>query len=82
MGKQNEGETRTVLAVSSIPYAEKSRELLSRSGIKAYVVRLPRTKDTGCGYGVHVPVRTAEAERILRSAGIRILQRTDRGNSV
>ena len=43
--------------------------------------RLPRTRENGCGYGLHVPQRIDEAERLLREAGVRVLYRTDRGAS-
>lgn len=74
-----EETAKTVLILSSITYAMKSRELLFRYGIKAYVERLPRTKETGCGYGVYVPYGTDEAERILRENNVRVLGRTKRG---
>ena len=73
--------TRPVIMVSSITYAMKSREILCQSGLKSYVERLPRTGDNGCGYGVYVPFRPDEAERILRAAGIRVLGRSVRGDT-
>ena len=39
------------------------------------------TRENGCGYGLHVPQRIDEAERLLREAGVRVLYRTDRGAS-
>lgn len=72
-------DTGQILILSSITYAMKSRELLFRFGIRAYVERLPRTKETGCGYGVYVPNGIEEAERILRENGVRILGRAKRG---
>ena len=65
----------TVLVLSSVTYAMKSRDLLFKYGIKAYVERLPRTKETGCGYGVYVPRGIDEAERILKENGVRVLAR-------
>lgn len=81
MGNQNSPGGKRVIVVSSVTYALKSRDLLFRKGIKAYVERLPRTKESGCGYGVYVPARTDEAERILREAGIKVFYRTERGVS-
>lgn len=72
---------KTILIVSSVTYAMKSRDLLFRHGIKAYIERLPRTKETGCGYGVYVPKRVAEAEQILREAGVKLLGKTERRGS-
>ncbi|HCA72403.1 MAG TPA: DUF3343 domain-containing protein [Ruminococcaceae bacterium] len=74
--------SKQLIIVSSITYAMKSRELLFYYGIKAYVERLPRTPDMpGCGYGVYVPDRTDEAERILRREGIHVLGRRERVSS-
>lgn len=64
--------------VSSVTYAMKSRDILNSQGINAYVERLPRSRETGCGYGVFVPDRTDEAEQILRNNGIKILGRMDK----
>lgn len=70
---------KRLIVVSSVTYALKSRDLLFQKGIKAYVERLPRTKESGCGYGVYVPRRTDEAERILREAGVKVFYRAERG---
>lgn len=68
-----------LIMVNSITYAIKSREILFQRHIRAYVERLPRTADTpGCGYGVYVPERTNEAERVLRGAGIPVAGRRER----
>lgn len=68
-----------LIMVSSITYAMKSRDILFKQGIKAYVERLPRTPDTpGCGYGVYVPARIDEAEQLLRGAGVQVLGRRER----
>ena len=66
---------KPVIQVSSVTYAMKSRELLFRYGIKAYVERSTRSSRAGCGYSLYVPERTDEAEQILRKANIRILGR-------
>ena len=60
--KRDTGGKRLIV-VSSVTYALKSRDLLFQRGIKAYIERLPRTRESGCGYGVYVPQRTDEAER-------------------
>lgn len=67
-----------MILVSSITYAMKSKRALDQYGITSYVERIPRTKETGCGYGLYVPHNTDEAERYLRSIGIRILGRAER----
>lgn len=68
-----------MILLSSVTYAMKSRDILFQHGIKAYVERSPRTKETlGCGYGIYVPEKTDEAERILQEIGIKILGRAER----
>lgn len=81
MGNQNDRGERPLIVVSSVTYALKGRDLLFSRGIKAYVERLPRTRENGCGYGLYVPQHAAEAERILREAGVRVLFRTERGGA-
>lgn len=76
--KRDTGGKRLIV-VSSVTYALKSRDLLFQRGIKAYIERLPRTRESGCGYGVYVPQRTDEAERILRDAGVKVFYRAERG---
>ena len=68
---------KPLIMVSSITYAMKSKEILSRRGFKVYVERVPHTSEAvGCGYGVYVPQRTEEAQR----SGIRILGRMERAD--
>ena len=66
---------KPLIMVSSVTYAMKARELLLRHGIRGYVQRIPRTAETGCGYGVYVPDGADAAERILRENDFRILGR-------
>ena len=66
---------KPLIVVSSVTYAMKSKEILFQKGIRAYVERIPKTRSTGCGYGVYVPERTDEAEQILRMENIKILDR-------
>ena len=82
MEKWRVSEEKPVIVVSSVTYALKSRDLLFQHGIKAYVERLPHTKENGCGYGVYVPHGIEEAERLLRENGVHILGRSMRGNAV
>lgn len=71
---------KPLIVVSSVTYAMKARELLVHYGIQGYVERIPRTEETGCGYGVYVPERADAAERILRENNIRILGRMEQGD--
>lgn len=72
---------KSLIVVSSITYAIKGRDILFRYGIKAYVERIKRTKETGCGYGLYIPARTDEAVKILNCNGIKILRRVERGHN-
>ncbi len=69
---------KPLLVVSSVTYAMKGKEILFRKGIRSYVERIPQTGETGCGYGVYVPEKADEAERILQENHIRVLTRLDR----
>ncbi len=68
---------KPLILVSSVTYAMRARELLLQSGIRGYVERIPKTAETGCGYGVYVPEGADAAERILRDNGIRVLGRME-----
>ena len=68
-----------LILVSSVTYAMKGRELLNRRGFRAFIERINRSRETGCGYGIYVPDSTDEAERILRAEGFRVLGRSGRG---
>ena len=67
------------LLVSSVTYAMKGRDLLSSRGFRAFVERIPRTGDTGCGYGIYVPQGTEEALRVLEENGIRVVKTAGSG---
>lgn len=64
-----------VLLVSSVTYAMKGREVLLRRGLRAFVQRVPRTAETGCGYALYVPQYADVAEKILVENGVRVLGR-------
>lgn len=68
---------KPLIVVSSVTYAMKGRDLLFRHGIRGYVERIPKTGDTGCGYGIYVPQGADAAERILRESRIRVLRRME-----
>lgn len=68
---------KPLLVVSSVTYAMKGKDVLFRHGIRSYVERIPQTGETGCGYGVYVPERPDEAERILIENHIRVLTRLE-----
>jgi hypothetical protein len=66
-----------MIVVGSVTYAMKSKDLLFREGIKAYVERTQRTKEFGCGYGVVVPQRADTAISVLKQNHIKILAVVD-----
>ena len=68
---------KPLIVVSPVTYAMKGRDLLFRHGIKGYVQRIPKTENTGCGYGIHVPNGAVAAERILIENHIRVLRRME-----
>ena len=69
---------KSMIMLSSITYAMKSRDILFKNGIKSYVERTPRSANAGCGYSIYVPDKADEAERILVGAGIKVLGRSER----
>lgn len=70
---------RPLILLSSITYAMKARDLLWNMGFRAYIERVARNRDTGCGYAVYVPDNTDMAEQILDQEGFKILGRAPRG---
>ena len=60
------------LGMRSVPYAIEGREILSKYGIAATVVRLsPGDSPQGCAFGLEVARADAErAEMLLRKAQI------------
>ena len=68
---------KPLIVVSSVTYAMQGRDLLFRHGIKGYAQRIPKTENTGCGYGIYVPNGADAAERILIENHIRVLRRME-----
>lgn len=68
-----------LILLPSVTYAMKAKSVLDQYHIRSYIQRTP--KNTGirsCGYCLFVPVRTDEAEELLRAKGIRVLGRAQR----
>lgn len=68
---------KPLIVVSSVTYAMRGRELLTQRGFRTFTVRIPRTAESGCGYGLYVPQGADEAERVLRENNIKVLGRTE-----
>ena len=70
---------KPLIMVSSITYALKGKEILSKRGFAADLVRTPKHKNVGgCGYSIYVPKDTDKAEEVLREQGIRVIGRSDK----
>ncbi len=60
-----------VISTGTVTYAIKGRDLLKRNGYKAKVIR--NSSAAGCGYGIVVTGDKNNVERLLRAAGVKIL---------
>ena len=68
-----------LILLPSVTYAMKAKSILDKASIRSYIQRTPKTVQIrSCGYCLYVPHRADEAERLLRSGGIRILGRAER----
>jgi hypothetical protein len=56
---------RTFIAMTSITYAMKAKELCLKNGIRCEVVRTPKNIGTGCGYSISARVPAAEVIALL-----------------
>lgn len=75
--------SRSIIVVGPITYAMKGRNLLAHYGFNCRVERVNLSSGrNGCGFGIYVPDRTDEAERILRQAGIPVSGRSGWGGSL
>ena len=62
----------TTLAVGSVTNAMRGRSLLLQNGISAEIGRSRPNEQTGCGYTLRIMGDAERAERLLRTAGIRV----------
>ncbi len=60
-----------VISTGTVTYAIKGRDLLKRKGYPAKVVR--NSSSAGCGYGIVFSGDKNDAERLLRAAGVKII---------
>lgn len=63
-----------VISTGTVTYAIKGRDILRRNGYKTGVERSSGPGRIGCGYGVAFTGDLPKAEKLLRSAGIKILE--------
>ena len=71
MGQNNNNTNRCFISLPSVTYAMKAERLLSDRMIRAEAVRGDSRRSQGCGFGLRLDCRDADAAvRILRNAGI------------
>lgn len=68
-----------LILLPSVTYAMKAKNILDQNKIRSYIQRTPKNAGvSSCGYCLFVPNKTDEAEKLLRSKGIRVLGRAQR----
>ncbi|WP_099204693.1 DUF3343 domain-containing protein [Scatolibacter rhodanostii] len=60
-----------LILMKTVTYAMKGRDVLTQWGISCRVERIPKTRETGCGYVLAVQGDINYAENVLRQNGIR-----------
>ena len=68
-----------LILLPSVTYAMKAKNILDKNNIRSYIQRTPKNVGVkSCGYCLFVPDNTDEAEKLLRSQGVRIIGRGER----
>lgn len=63
------------IITGTITYAIKGRDLLRKKGFKVKIERITsRAGNAGCGYSIVLEGELKDAEKILRNAGVKILE--------
>lgn len=66
---------RYIITTGTVTYAIKGRDLLRKKGYKVKIERITSGKGAkGCGYGIILDGDIGDAENILRTAGVKILE--------
>ena len=63
-----------VITTGTVTYAIKGRELLRKKGYNVNIERIASGASSGCGYSIVLNGELNEAESLLRNAGIKILE--------
>lgn len=64
-----------IISTGTVTYALKGRDILRKKGIKAYVERITSGKGSaGCGYAIITEGDLKQAEKLLKEAGVKILE--------
>ena len=66
------------ILVKTVTYAMKGRDVLTARGIPCKIERVPKTKETGCGYALSVRGDILYAENILQQNGVKMYGRVSR----
>ncbi len=61
---------RSLIAMTSITYAMKAKNLLNSRGMRCEIMRTPRSFSTGCGYSIRIWDDVSQVLGILEAAGI------------
>lgn len=62
---------KTIIALSSITYAIKAKNLLDLKGIRCEIIRTPKNLGSGCGYSIRASGGPQLIISELEAAGIR-----------
>ena len=66
---------RYIITTGTVTYAIKGRDLLRQKGFKVKIERITSGKGSaGCGYSIILTGELNDAEKILRAAGVKILE--------
>lgn len=66
---------RYIITTGTVTYAIKGRDILRQKGYKVKIERITSGKGAnGCGYGIILDGDIGEAEKILQTAGVKILE--------
>ncbi len=63
-----------IITTGTVTYAIKGRDLLRRKGFNVKIERIASGASSGCGYSIVLSGEIKDAESLLRSAGIKILE--------
>ena len=66
---------RYIITTGTVTYAIKGRDLLRQKGFNVKIERITSGKGgAGCGYSIILTGELNDAEKILRAAGVKILE--------
>lgn len=66
---------RYIITTGTVTYAIKGRDILRQKGYKVKIERIISGKGAkGCGYGIILDGDIGGAEKILQTAGVKILE--------